>query len=105
MQASLKIVWSILFSLSFLYIKGADTLFVDHSSGDYNLTSNYLSIFRDSSRTFEIEDLIREDKAHWFRPPESTNPHAFDPQANYWVRFTVKGKVLTQKGWKLEAAE
>ena len=105
MTRTLKIVLSTLLSCSVLCLNATDTLFLSDKIEDYDIPLNCLGIFKDASRQLDIVQLTSPDYQALFCPPEVKNPHAFDQDAIYWVRFTIAGSILKEKGWILEAAD
>ena len=74
---------------------------LDESS--YHIESKHLAIFKDSSQSLTIDQIIEEVPPVKWEVPRLQNPSLADFESNYWVKIEFEGTVFQQKEWFIES--
>ena len=69
----------------------------------YLIESRHLAIFKDTSQTLTIDEIIQEVPPQKWEVPDLNNPSVNDFQSTYWVKIEFEGKPFLQKEWFIES--
>lgn len=106
----LQLFWKSCLSLLVLslvqtWLYSQDTLLITAEGDNFFVESRYIGIYEDSTQSLSIEQVSDPGFLNRFQQAAASLPYSSRPDRDYWIRFTIQGKVLTQKDWLLEMGD
>ena len=99
---SIRVQFILVFVLFFHDSFGVGSIVLEKRSNDIEVGGELISIYRDSTGTMSLRDVI---SANGFEVNRKKFPTNTDPSSAYWLRFVVKTRDIETKNWLLEVLD